>query len=275
MGVRQKLEVGDPRQSDYMASTRWREFLKPHALAVAWGPREGGPWWPFHCLTLFAALDYLRKDSVGPLKQDPLPVGRVRAPEWLNPRTLLFVDLRGLESVALGAALAVRGCDLVCTFNNWPHPKGVLDSQHTLAALLRYASWIAAERRRPDTPAPVAWLCDADRLGTRRGNPGDFDNRYYIEDSVLPGPNYLRERGITRIVYLGVTNRPVQPDLSEHLYQYRQQGFEVFGTRLSEAVEFSPLTDLDLTSTRFNSSGYLLASGGGFGATVPHPSSGG
>jgi hypothetical protein len=270
-----RLDVGDPKAPDYLGGQRWQAYLNPRALATAWGPRRDGPWWPFHCLTLFASLDYLLKSRVGPLKQDPLPVDKVRMPEWLDARTLVFVDLRGPESVAAGAALSVQGCDLVCTFNNWPRANAVLNSEHTLAALLRYASWVMEQRRRPNTPAPVAWLCDNERLGVRSGRPGEFDNRYYIEESVLPGPNYLRERGITRLVYLTSESRPVTADLAEHLYQYRVAGFQVEGARMDPNGDISPLLELELAPTKFRAMGYLLAAGGGFGATVPHPSSGG
>lgn len=272
---RQSLQVGDRRSPDYLGGTRWQVFLSPRELATAWGPREQGPWWPFHCLTLFASLDYLQRDGVGPLDLDPLPVAKLRMPQWLDARTLVFVDLKGPLSVAAGAALAVRGCDIVCTFNNWPYPKSMIASEHTLAALLRYASWLREERRGPEAPAPVAWLCDNERLGTRKGNPGEFDNRYYIEESALPGPNYLRERGIERIVYLSPDGVTVLADLAEHLHEYRQKGFDVAGASLSADGEFSALLGLDLGAARFNKLGYMLAAGGGFGATVPHPSSGG
>jgi hypothetical protein len=273
--LRKPLKVGDRRNLDHLGGRRWQMFLRPRELATAFGPRPDGPWWPFHCLTLFASLDYLRREHTGPLENDPLPVAALRRPEWLDARTFMFVDLKGPESVALGAALAVQGCDLVCTFNNWPYPNSVIASEHTLAALLRYASWLKDERRWPQTPAPVAWLCDNERLGTRKGKPGEFDNRYYIDESVLPGPSYLRQRGIGRIAYLGNEGKVPLADLAEHLYEYRQKGFELVGTSLSPEGEFSAPRALDLTATRFRKIGFLLAAGGGFGATVPHPSSGG
>lgn len=272
---RARLRVGDPAAGDAMGSGSWREYLEPRALATVWGPRPDGPWWPFHCLTLFAALDALRRDEVGPLDHDPLLVERVRVPEWLDERTLLFIDLAGPRSVALGAGLALRGCDLVSSFNNWPHPKGLIPSEQVLAALIRYASRLAAEQTRPERPAPVAWLCDAGRLGTRKGVPGDFDNRYYIEESTLPGAEYLRAGGIGRVVYLGEVGAPPLGDLAQHLLDYRSKGFEVSGTHLDADGRLGPLEALALPAAPFSTSGFLLAAGGGFGATVPHPSSGG
>ena len=272
---RDALRVGDPKLPDFLGTARWKAHLNPRVLSETWAPRANGPWRPFHVLTLFVALDYLGQSEIGPAASDPLPVKDIRAPEWLDTRTVLFVDLPGPQSVALGAALATQGCDLVCTFNNWPHPSALLPSHDVLAALLRYASWLHDERRYGAMPAPVAWLCDADRLGREPGKPGQFDNRYYLEDTLMPGPVYLRQRGITRLVHLGSEGAAVRADLAEHLFQYTQQGFEVLQTSLKGGTEWTPLEPLPLAATRFRTLGYLLASGGGFGATVPHPSSGG
>lgn len=270
-----ELRVGDPEVGDALGGFAWRERLDPRRLAKIWGPREDGPWWPFHCLTLFAARDSLRTSLIGPLDHDPFPVARMRRPDWLDERTLLFIDLPGVQSVALGAGLALRGCDLVCTFNNWPHPKGLIPSERVLAALIRYASLLDAERVRPETPAPVAWLCDAGRLGTATGKPGDFDNRYYIEESSLPGVDYLRARGISRIAHLGTDGAAVLGDLAQHLLEYRTKGFEVVAARLGLDGPMEELRALELPTAPFRTGGFLVAAGGGFGATVPHPSSGG
>lgn len=272
---RNTLRVGDPQLPDFLGTSRWKAHLNPRVLSETWAPRSAGPWRPFHVLTLFVALDYLKKEDIGPAASDPLPVRDIRAPDWLDTRTLLFVDLSGPQSVALGAALATQGCDLVCTFNNWPHPDALLPSHHVLATLLRYASWLHDERRYGTTPAPVAWLCDADRLGRHPGKPGQFDNRYYLEDTLMPGPAYLRQRGITRLVHLGAEGASIRDDLAEHLLQYAQQGFEVLATSLKGGTGWAPPAPLALTPGRFLAAGYLLAAGGGFGATVPHPASGG
>jgi hypothetical protein len=47
------------------------------------------------------------------------------------------------------------------------------------------------------------------------------------------------------------------------------------GTTFSPDGGFGALAPLDLSTARFSTLGYLKAAGGGFGATVPHPSSGG
>ncbi|MDQ1256460.1 MAG: hypothetical protein QG656_1056, partial [Candidatus Hydrogenedentes bacterium] len=159
------LPVGRPDLPDARGTADWKNYLSARDLSRVWGPHAHSPWMPFHCLTLFIALDYLKADFVGPCDGDPWPIRDFRAPDWLDSTTLLIVDLPGPRSVALGAALAVSGCDIVCTFNNWPNRLGLIHPEETLAAMLRYASWLIEKRTASQTPAPVAWLCDSERLG--------------------------------------------------------------------------------------------------------------
>lgn len=77
------------------------------------------------------------------------------------------------------------------------------------------------------TPAPVAWLCDAGRLGTRKGKPGEFDNRYYIEDSLMPGSKFLKAQGITKVVYVTSTQDTPNADINVYLREYQNDGLQV------------------------------------------------
>ncbi len=272
---RTKVVVGRPGIQDARGTGDWRNFLDARALSRVWGPHAHGPWTPFHCLTLFVSLDYLDRESVGPCGADPWPVQAFRMPEWVDSATMLVVDLPGPQSAALGAALGVAGCDLVCTFNNWPHPQGVIRPEETLAVLLRYASWLAAERSAFPTPAPVAWLCDAGRLGGRAGKPGEFDNRYYIEDSIMPGPNFLRARGITKVVYASSSSGALRADLGVHLHAYSKDGLYVGQAVATEDGQLQGPEPMHLPEPSFKTTGFFRSSAGGFGAPVPHPSSGG
>jgi hypothetical protein len=67
----------------------------------------------------------------------------------------------------------------------------------------------------------------------------------------------------------------VLADPGEHLRRYRQGGFEVLGTTFSPDGGYGVPRPRDLKAARFSTLGYLLTAGGGFGATVPHPSPGG
>lgn len=279
-----KLIIGNPTALDARNTNDWKGFLESRALSCVWGPHPQGPWAPFHCLTLFVALDYLDHAVAGPCEEDPWPIRAFRPPTWIDSATLLLVDLPGPKSIALGAALGVLGCDLVCTFNNWPHPVGLIRSEKNLAVMLRYASWLNRNRSAYPTPGPVAWLCDSRRLGTRTGIPGEFDNRYYIEDGIIPGPNFLRERGITRIVYVTENADEILADLAVHLHAFNKDGFETgvsVATNDGVLLDYQPipLTDAFFKTARFikfkRSSRFRYSGAGGFGAPVPHPSSSG
>jgi len=272
---RSKLVVGYHNEPDYAGGTAWKDYVNSRKLSAVWGPHPKSPWQPFHCITLFVAVDYLRSELTGPAKDDPWPLGVHTPPDWIDPTTLLLVDLPGPESVALGAELGAFGCDLVCTFNNWPHPKGVIHPQFTLAAMLRYASWLSTHRTAFPTPAPVAWLCDVNRLGAAPGKPGDFDNRYYIEDGLLPGPNFLRERGIKRVVYIARDKTTLRADLAVHLFAYQKAGFELGRAVIGADGAWSTPVRFNLPEVKFKTTGFFRSSAGGFGAPVPHPSSSG
>ena len=273
--TRTRTLVGVPREPDALGTFDWKAFLDARALSRVWGPHAHSPWMPFHCLTLFVSLDYLIQNEVGPCGGDPWPVKEFQLPEWVDTTTLLVIDLPGPQSAALGAALAIAGCDLVCTFNNWPYPGALVKPEQTLAALLRYASLLDKKRTAYSTPGPVAWLCDNTRLGARVGKPGEFDNRYYIEDSLIPGPNYLRERGISKIVYITSPDIKVQNDMKGHLHFLKTAGFDLYYAVAVDNGSIGgpkPLSPEELT---FNTTGFFRSSAGVFGAPVPHPSSGG
>lgn len=276
MRRRAGLGVGRPKEPDALGDYGWKAFLDARALSRVWGPHANSPWMPFHCITLFVALDYLEQAHVGPCARDPWPLRHFEIPGWIDAGTLLMVDLPGPQSVALGAALAMGGCDLVCTFNNWPRAGALILPEETLAALLRYASLLDKKRTAYATPGPVAWLCDNTRLGGGRpGKPGEFDNRYYIEDSLIPGPNYLRERGISRIIYITDEDGKVVRDVEGHLYVLQKAGLQVGRATALGTGRISDPEALPLSDSTFKTTGFFRSSAGGFGAPVPHPSSGG
>lgn len=273
---RENLVVGQPGAVDARGTMDWAKYLDARRLSACWGPHPHGPWAPFHCITLFVALDYLDHKVVGPADKDPWPVDGFQAPSWIDPATLLIVDLPGPRSVGLGAALAVSGCDLVCTFNNWPHPRGLLRSQDILAALLRYATLLEHARTAYPTPAPVAWLCDVDRMGKQPGKPGDFDNRYYIEDALMPGTRFLRDRGIEKVVFVEARLDQLNSDLTGHLHAYQKDGIQVMRCIAQPDGTLGEPHAIAIPDEKFrHQAGFMKSTAGGFGAPVPHPSSGG
>jgi hypothetical protein len=286
--VRADLSVGDPQAVDARGTADWKRYLSPEALFDVWGPLPGSPWEPFHTVPLFAALDRVQRKGIGPAPPPPPGAGTPHPgtavlpeharpgappPVWLTRDTLTIVDLPGPASVAAGAWLAGHA-QPVCTFDNWPHPRGVLRPEHTLAAMLRWASTVAEARQQLTPESPPVWLCDRGRLGGPPGRPGEFDNRYFLDDSTLPGSAFLRAAGITRVVYL--TGRAEAPlyDLAGPFVDFVAAGVPVFLASVEEAA-------LELYRYRppekpppIPEGGFSRSSAGGFGTEVPQPSSG-
>jgi hypothetical protein len=308
---RRTLRVGDPHAPDAMASTGWRAYLDPERLYDVWGPHPESPWTAFHCVPLFAALDSLRHSEIGPARlpepgdskswpgefiqavepapaPDPfappptelvaLPPGArpgAPPPPWLTRDTWTILDLPGPRAVEAAVWLVeAAGCQPVCTFDNWPHSKGVLRAETVLAELLRWATTMSAARRALDANAPPVWICDSERLGAKTPRPGDFDNRYYLDDSILPGVDLLRRAGLRRAIYVTAVEKEPLLDLDGYFRDLISTGFGVLQVTLSDPLlEPGPLR---LPAVPRNPPSDFRRSGaGGFGQDVPHPSSGG
>jgi hypothetical protein len=246
-----KLKVGDPTASDARGGWGWKAYAESETLYDVWGPVPESPWLPFHCVPLFAALDRIPRDRVGPPPPRDVPeawAGSVharpalpgyvrphgRTPAWSTGETWIMLDLSGPASVEAAAWLVTADeRQPVCTFDNWPHAKGLIRAEDVLAELLRWASAIADTRPRLRADSPPLWVCDSQRLGTRAGSPGEFDNRYYLDDSVLPAASFLGSAGIGRVVYatMGGEEIPVL-DLESYFAELLSAGLDVLHAQL-------------------------------------------
>ncbi|HUP50251.1 MAG TPA: hypothetical protein VNA04_15850 [Thermoanaerobaculia bacterium] len=289
---RQDLTVGDSSAADAEGGQVWRSFLFAERLYDVWGPMPESPWTPFHCIPLFAAVDRVPRGRIGPTPppgstaangkspQSAILPDHARpgaaAPAWMSPKVLTILDLPGPACVEAAAWLiAASGCQPVCTFNNWPHAKGLLRPELILAELLRWASTISEARRRLTPASPPLWICASERLGARKGRPGEFDNRYFLEDAVLPGPGLLKAAGIHRVVYLTHDPAPAPViDLDGYFFDLETAGIPVQIADIMEpALTLRPW--VTRPPRRFSASSFKRSSAGGFGTTVPEPSSGG
>jgi hypothetical protein len=287
-----KVAIGHPGSHDARGGWGWRQYRTGEALFEVWGPPAGSPWAPFHCVPLFAALDRVPASTVGPT---PQPMRRPEenppdisilpeharpgapAPPWLAADCWTILDLPGVASVKAAVWLmASARCQPVCTFENWPHPKGILQPEWVLAELLRWASTVADFRPGITTTSPPLWICDGERLGRRAGVPGEFDNRYFLDDSVVPTAGMLRQAGIRSVVYLtlGDQDSPLV-DLEGPFADYLSASIPVLHARISDpALEPRPFATPP-GPRRVPSAGYRRSAAGGFGTLVPEPSSGG
>jgi hypothetical protein len=226
--------------TDVQGGTRWMGALPTLPELLAPDPHLRTLAVP----TLFQAL---AEPANGSLRQIMRPVhppeadavfGRGQALRGLTeqpdaPRDLaLIVDLPGPLAVALAAALAPRFCP-VFTFDNWPHPLGVVPSHLTLGACLYYVpAFIDGRMARPQ-PAPPVFVLDANRLAPYRDRPDQFDNRYVAP---MPSAGSLRAIGVKRVLYLrpDPSSLTELDDLNEDFVGWQQAGIDVRAVPLSD-----------------------------------------
>lgn len=291
VSFRTDVHVGSAQAVDARGDTGWRAFRSTEDLYRVWGPVPGSPWEPFHCLPLFAAVDRIPRERLGPTNLSFMPVKGedgplsplpdharpgAPAPEWLEPGTWTILDLPGRATVKAGVWLVQAGCQPVCTFDNWPHARGLLKPEEILAELLRWATTVGELRGSLAPDSPPAWICDSERLGRREGRPGEFDNRYFLDDSILPGPRLLAGAGIRRVVYVTSGERTVPVvDLEGYFADLLRAGVEILHEDLANPEVGPRPFSMERTPRPPPRSGYRRSSAGGFGTTVPEPSSGG
>jgi hypothetical protein len=111
---------------------------------------------------------------------------------------MLVVDLPGPEAVAFAAG-AAQVFDPVFTFDNWPHPRGVVQAHLTLAACAYYQPLFARALSTRERSAPPLFVLDRARLSPYTDDASQFDNRHVAR---LPGDHALGPLGIRRVLYV-------------------------------------------------------------------------
>lgn len=145
-----------------------------------------------------------------------------------DPRDIaLVIDLAGPESVAFAAGVREAFAP-VLTFDNWPHPRGVVPAHLTLGAVCYHAPHLRS--RAYPSSRPPAFVLDRARLDPYRNEPARFDNRYVVS---LPNAAHLEDAGIRRVLMVvptAVTERRETTeldDLNDTCNAWRERGLEV------------------------------------------------
>jgi len=231
--VDRRLQLTESLLTDVDGSVAWQGALLGGHLADALAPGEGRLQ-PYYAPTLFQAPD----QSAG-LRQELLPIRRASMEEFFDrgraladefeaagrPHdTALVIDLHGPEAVAVAAAVSEQFAP-VFTFDNWPHPRGVVPSHETLAAALYYLPILRRGTDSRHVPAPPAFVLDADRLNPYRDEVEHFDNRYTVE---LPSAARLQLLGVSRVLYVrGGDGALESDDLNEDFAELDRSGIPV------------------------------------------------
>ena len=165
-----------------------------------------------------------------------------REPDLAEAGTDLAVilDLPGPQTIAAGAALALRG-DPVPTFDNLPHPRGVVPSSDTLAAAVAWSSTYRQARAARTANVPALFLLDGERL--RVYNPADdrFDNRSHAR---LPSVAAWKALGVKRIIYVREHAGDVaeRDDLNELFVALAEAGIAIRHVGLDRFAADTPAT---------------------------------
>ncbi|MFO0565535.1 MAG: hypothetical protein U0263_07725 [Polyangiaceae bacterium] len=228
---------------DRTALTRLRSELMP----------VKGDLRPFHWPTLFEAPTAMPTTPVEgesptePLSNVLMPVftsamdvayrrGRALASlfEKATGDTAVLVDLPGPESVAMAAGMAER-FEPVSTFDNWPHPRGVVPAHMTLAAAAYYQPLFAKTQARRTLSAVPLFVLDRNRLAAYLDETRQFDNRYVAK---LPPPDALKKLGVRRLLYVvpGGADTQELDDLNQDFLDYEKAGVDV---KMVAATDFS------------------------------------
>ncbi len=229
---------------DATGSSDWKRYTDPSRLMEAWRPRSRG-WEPYMVPTLMQALESgsLRQQIrpiLSPAMERAFKRGAVLRKDLLSqvtkgPETFFITDLPGPEAVAFGAGLA-GWADLIPTFDNWPHPSGVVPSHETLAAMIYYASYVQEQKKQVPEPSPGMLLLDSRRLSPYTDGGDQFDNRYLAD---VPLQDALRDRGIRNVLYV-VPNRNQKQesdDLNDEFVEYKANQIDVSVFPLSDIEE--------------------------------------
>ena len=217
-------------------------------------------------------------DPMGLTAPPPAPADATWAPDPAG-ETAVIVDLPDLASVAMGMALARRGYRPVPVFNGNDGPGALIELGALRAAIAAAAPELTSIGLVDD--ASPAFLLDSRRSGMGRvAAPGKFDNRWLVFPQDFPSGNLLRSRGIRRAIVCQVGST-IPEDLKHVLLRWQEAGIAI-ATR-DEQAHSGPQEVTVAKPGMFRSFLYRLSavmgfrrnSAGGFGSTIPHPSSGG
>lgn len=239
------LKFNGKTTNDSRGSMDWMAYLDPKKLLDAYKPSETLQ--PFVIPTLVQALSQSSlKGQIAPVYTNAMKEAYSRG---LGMREILtkskesatmslIADLSGPESVAYAAAMA-DVANPVITFDNWPHPLGVVQSHETLGALLYYAKEVEDKAKVRKANATSIFILDANRLNKYTDADTQFDNRYVAK---LPPADKFTSLNVSNIIY-SVPNESKQTesdDINDDFATYKEKGINV---SMLPVTNFQPATD--------------------------------
>ncbi|MDB5035250.1 MAG: hypothetical protein JWQ98_2491 [Chlorobi bacterium] len=218
----------------------WNKYLDPATLLSAWSINDPR-WQPYVVPTLVQSLaQQSLRGQIAPVYSRGMEEAYARGlgmKEILSKsknkdNTMLVVDLPGPEAVAYAAALA-DVANPVITFDNWPHPLGVVHSQETLGAMVYYADEVATKAASRPKTAPAVLILDSNRLAPYTDEDSQFDNRYLAK---IPTADRLKAMNISTVLYAVPDSSRTSEldDINEDFADYKSKGLAVSMVALSD-----------------------------------------
>lgn len=234
------------------------------------------------------------QSDCGPASASPLFVPSVPWSAGIDQNTAVILDLPGVESIKVAVALTRFGFVPVPVFNASPLP----DYSVELSIAGGTTTPVSIDMRRiveaicwatptiqafsPSTSSPPAFMLDCDRL--RPGIPvevGVFDNRWIVFPQDFPSADYLRSRGIARVLLVQEGDHEPQNDLAHVLLRWQEKGIAINAVCTEGSVSPTRIT-VQRPSTYKTSWYRALAmlglrrnAAGGFGSYIPESSAAG
>ncbi len=226
---------------DSLYSDKWREYVQADKLIEAYRP-DGSPFLPYSAPTLAQALSEPSLKDEMKLYFSPemaraysrgLGVKALIEENKNNDKIIMFADIPGAEAIAFGAAIA-DVANLITTFDNYPHPIGVVPSHFTLSAMIYYAAEIAEKKKSTDKKLINVFLCDSNRFKEQINEDAEFDNRYMVK---IPTIEDLKKNSIENVLYCTQNRTNEVDDLNDDFVEYTKAGINI---KLIDLKDFQP-----------------------------------
>jgi hypothetical protein len=248
--------------------------MKAESAFESWAPAES-PWSPWVKPVLFAAGPAILPDAFDTEPWRTLSLGHL--PRSAD-RIAAIIDLPGGPAVDFGLVAAQQGYRPVPLFNAVNGHNPVIDLTTIRHRLICDATNVQAMPLPAD--APPCFLLDSRRQGAGPYvAPGYFDNRWVTLPQDFPSARFLQSQDINAVCLINQKGQPPLPDLAHVLHGWQKDGILISLLGLETGNPPQPIT---VTRPSYFGTlwyrwlaliGLRRHAGGGFGSTVPIPSS--
>ena len=203
------FSIVSAKENDSLGSVEWKNFLERNRLNDAWSAPEGSPYGRFEKTRTIDSINKFASDlrprySEGESTSEN-GIGNLIKTGILGKDTAVVLDSGGAHIVAMAVKLARElGYQPIVMFDAELHPNGANKAEQDLATLLYFAEEVKRLKAegKIKADAPPAFIMDTHRDRLILPGSKEFDNTYTYNDKDLPDAQALRQRGITKVVYL-------------------------------------------------------------------------